>query len=317
MILIGYKIGFFYGIVQKNPVYNDDILYNEIEPKGGMMYNQNNGYKKFNRGTSSKATHLIGEIEQMLREFNGTMLPHDKSYFDFCLKNAGVNGLTVAKEKLQDLIDNPRNVSLLVVGGNTYPYKDTLKAMGFKLGKVQGQWVNYAPFCSDLADSVNQDFPKLFTFKTDSLDAVLPKLAEAKKKSYETNADEPHKLDGKVLEVTKWYGNIVKEEFGLEVIFRNIRIKKVHRETAKAFEVDFELFGGIARCCGICGRQLDNEISKASGIGPVCATKLGFPRPTLESAKEIQKMLEEKFKQSGVIEKKWVPKSQVTVLEVE
>jgi hypothetical protein len=77
-----------------------------------------------------------------------------------------------------------------------------------------------------------------------------------------------------------------------------------------------KLYGGVARCCGICGRDLDNEISKAAGIGPICATKFGFPRPTIETAAEINKMLEEKFRQAGTIEKKWIPKSQVTILEV-
>ena len=187
--------------------------------------------------------------------------------------------------------------------------------MGFKLGKVQGQWVNYAPYNSDLLNTVSAELPKLVTFKTDSLEAVLPQLLEAKKQSYDSQG--PSDYEGKVLEVTKWYGEIVKTEFNLEVIFRNIKVTKVHRETSKAIEADFELFGGIARSCGICGRSLDNEISKASGIGPICAQKFGFPRPTLESAKEIQKMLEEKFKQSGTIERKWIPKSQVTILEVE
>ncbi len=263
----------------------------------------------------SKASHLIGEIEQMLREFKGVMLPHDKSYFEFCLKNAGVNGLTTAKERLEDLIDNPRTSRILVVGGNTYPHKDSLKAMGFKLGKVNAQWVNYSVNYNDETVKAVEGLG-LSTIETDSIENAMPKLAEMRKAAQEKQAAAPHELDGKVLEVTKWYGRIVKDEFNLDVIFRNLKVVKVHRETDKAYQVDFQLFGGVARCCGICGRELDNEISKAAGIGPVCATKLGFPRPTIESAEKINKMIEEKFRQAGTIEKKWIPKSQITILEV-
>lgn len=31
--------------------------------------------------------------------------------------------------------------------------------------------------------------------------------------------------------------------------------------------------------CSICGRRLDNAISVQMGIGPICADKLGIPRP--------------------------------------
>jgi hypothetical protein len=188
----------------------------------------------------SRAAHLINEIEEMMRNFKGVMLPHDKSYFEFCLKNAGINGLTAAKERLEDLIDNPRTSQILVVGGNTYPYKDVLKAMGFKLGKVNSQWVNYSVNYNDETIKAVENLG-LFTFKTDSIEGALPKLVEMRKAAQEKQAAAPHNLDGKVLEVTKWYGKIVKDEFGLDVIFRNLKVVKVHRETDKAYQVDFQL----------------------------------------------------------------------------
>jgi hypothetical protein len=36
------------------------------------------------------------------------------------------------------------------------------------------------------------------------------------------------------------------------------------------------LFGVESRACGVCGRRLTRRISRALGIGPVCAAKTGF-----------------------------------------
>lgn len=79
--------------------------------------------------------------------------------------------------------------------------------------------------------------------------------------------------------------------------------------------VDAEFFGGVARACAVCGRVLDNDISRASGIGPICAGKMGLPRPTRENANEILKQLEEKTKNMAPIERKWIPKSQMKIIE--
>jgi hypothetical protein len=131
------------------------------------------------------------------------------------------------------------------------------------------------------------------------------------KTDQEVQPIEGHPLIGQVYETTKWYGKIIKEKLGIGVIFRNIRVLNIYKETDRAILVDAELFGGIGRCCGVCGRYLDNEISRATGIGPVCASKMGLPRPTMENAKEIVKLLEAKSKEAGLIEKVWIPKSQI------
>ena len=116
---------------------------------------------------------------------------------------------------------------------------------------------------------------------------------------------------GKVLEVSKWYANAFKENNNAAYAFRNLKVLNVYRETMKAIQVDAEFFGGISCRCGVCGRQLDNAISQATGIGPVCAEKLGLGRPSLESAQEFVKKLQDMSKAQGVFNKVWIPKSQI------
>jgi hypothetical protein len=121
----------------------------------------------------------------------------------------------------------------------------------------------------------------------------------------------------KILEVSKWYAGVFKENNKTEYAFRNLKISNVYRETEKALQVDATFYGGIACRCGVCGRELNNDISRATGIGPVCATKIGLPRPTMDSAKEIVKRLEEMSGAQGEFKKVWIPKSQIKeILEV-
>lgn len=64
-------------------------------------------------------------------------------------------------------------------------------------------------------------------------------------------------------------------------------------------------------CCRNCGRDLTDWISKASGMGPVCAKHLGITRPTTKSEiEEFNKKLKEKIEEMGEFEF-WVPKSQI------
>ena len=120
-----------------------------------------------------------------------------------------------------------------------------------------------------------------------------------------------HQLKGKKVELKKWYGNILKDELGNDFAFRNVEIKKVYRETQKAILADFKFYGGIMCSCGVCGKTLTDEISKATGIGPVCAKKLGLPRPTLTNVKEVITELNKVVDAMPEVNKKWIPKSQI------
>lgn len=120
-----------------------------------------------------------------------------------------------------------------------------------------------------------------------------------------------HAYDGMVFEVKRWIANKIKEEQNTAFLFRNFRVLKVKRETAKAFQIDAEFFSGIASTCGICGAELSNDISRATGIGPICAGRMGLDRPSMKNAKEIVAQMEAVSKAQGTFKDVWIPKSQI------
>jgi SWI/SNF-related matrix-associated actin-dependent regulator 1 of chromatin subfamily A len=120
-----------------------------------------------------------------------------------------------------------------------------------------------------------------------------------------------HKIENTVIETTAWYSKTFKESHNTSYAFRNFKVLKFLGETSKAYHVDVEFFSGISCTCGVCGRGLTNDVSKATGIGPVCAEKIGLPRPTLESAKETVKQMESLSQQQGQFTSIWIPKSQI------
>ena len=64
-------------------------------------------------------------------------------------------------------------------------------------------------------------------------------------------------------------------------------------------------------CCRNCGRDLTDWISKASGMGPICAKYLGIKRPTTkQEIAEFNKNLKEKIEEMGEFEF-WIPKSHI------
>ncbi len=105
---------------------------------------------------------------------------------------------------------------------------------------------------------------------------------------------------------------IMEKNPGLKVCFRNLEIVHIERETTKAILVDVEFLSRIVTSCHICGQPLDTEVSKACGIGPTCAKKIGFNRPKATDAAEILKAVESFASQVGVIRGVWLPKSFIT-----
>lgn len=102
---------------------------------------------------------------------------------------------------------------------------------------------------------------------------------------------------------------IMEKRPDLKVCFRNLEIVRVERETQKAVLVDVRFVSKIVTSCHVCGQPLDTEISKACGIGPVCAKKIGFPRPKLKDAGAILLAVEQMARDVGVIQSIWLPKS--------
>lgn len=207
---------------------------------------------------------------------------------------------------------------MIVVMGNSWEIKDDLKSR-FKMSFDWDNKIWYRPhvdastlwWWEDTIKSLSKNVDVAWVVSMGAV-AEMKKIKEIEKASPRTveNA-KAHELDGSVMEVKAWYARKFKEEHNTGYAFRNLKVLKILKETERAYQMDVEFFGGIASSCGCCGRDLDNAVSKAVGIGPICAEKIGLPRPTLETAKEILEELEKKSKAQGVFNGVWIPKSQV------
>ncbi len=117
---------------------------------------------------------------------------------------------------------------------------------------------------------------------------------------------------GQEITIRKWLAQSLATKRNMPFFFRNLIVEEVLNETNRAVEVKVRFDSKIATCCHLCGRGLDHEVSKATGIGPVCAKKyLKVKRPTLQNSKEIIAKIEEEAKNAGVIGPLWIPKSQI------
>ena len=210
----------------------------------------------------------------------------------------------------------------VVAYGKTFDLNDKFRQYGFTLKKLDGIWVWYREILSDKlwywTQTVEGFGPGVQAFYVKDLSKVgeavqtLKEVAPVEKRP----ELESHELDGAVFEVKKWYAQQFKENNNTQYAFRNLKILKVKQESAKAYLVDAEFFSGIASSCGCCGLELNNDISRATGIGPICAKKIGLPRPTMATAKEIVKQLESLSTAQGVFKDVWIPKSQIKVIKV-
>jgi hypothetical protein len=204
--------------------------------------------------------------------------------------------------------------AFVLASGKTYEHRERLNQLGFKLDYDNKIW-----FRSILKDKfwVWEELIKPLVGVDISLASnliegiLLVKEFEQMRKECTTPEPIEHELTDKILEVSKWYAVKFKENNNSEYIFRNLKVLNVYIETRKAYLIDAEFYGGITSTCGCCGRELINEISRATGIGPVCATKIGLPRPKIETAQETVKLLHEKSKQQGIFKQVWIPKSQI------
>ena len=207
--------------------------------------------------------------------------------------------------------------SYVVVYGDTFDINQKMKLQyGFKFNYDRKYW--YRGILADKywywEQTIKTMSGKAQVVFVKNLEDFPKYKAEVDQFEKEMKASEPvpaHDLDGVVMEVSRWYAGIFKEKQNTAFAYRNLRVLKVFKETHAAYLVDAEFFSGIASSCGVCGRQLDNDISRATGIGPVCAQKIGIVRPTMETAKEVVKHLESMSKAQGVFKQVWIPKSQI------
>jgi len=116
---------------------------------------------------------------------------------------------------------------------------------------------------------------------------------------------------GDQIEVKHFIAERISQDAKAPVAFRNFEVVEMLRESAKAIQVRVRMASKIASSCHLCGQPLDTEISRASGVGPVCAEKLGFKRPKLADAADILAKLDKMAQDIGVIGPVWIPKSQI------
>jgi hypothetical protein len=121
----------------------------------------------------------------------------------------------------------------------------------------------------------------------------------------------PQLRNGDQIEVKHFIAERIAQDAKAPVAFRNFEVVEMLRESAKAIQVRVRMASKIASSCHLCGQPLDTEISRASGVGPVCAEKLGFKRPKLTDAADILAKLDKMAQDFGIIGPVWIPKSQI------
>ncbi len=116
---------------------------------------------------------------------------------------------------------------------------------------------------------------------------------------------------GQRIEVKAWLARRLQADLRMDFFFRDLEVVTVQNETLKAYHVTVKFVSQVVTNCHICGRDLDTEISRATGIGPVCADRLGIARPTLANANDTLKAIDELCSKIGSVGPIWIPKSQI------
>lgn len=120
------------------------------------------------------------------------------------------------------------------------------------------------------------------------------------------------KAVGDVMTIRKHFANKKAKELGYKVFFRTVVVEEVLAETPRAIQVRVSFSSKLSTYCVCCGLNLDTEISKATGVGAVCAKKyLGIKRVTLADAPMVLAKIEEETKALGITPAIWIPKSQM------
>lgn len=132
--------------------------------------------------------------------------------------------------------------------------------------------------------------------------AVAPVAAADFKPSYN---------NGVILELRSFIAKKLQEEFQLQHTFRNVEVLETLRETEKAIQVRLKLSPRYSTRCCVCGLPLDTEISRATGIGPVCAKNWGISRYGSNAAHEVIKELESRLEKVMTDRPFWIPRSQI------
>ena len=117
---------------------------------------------------------------------------------------------------------------------------------------------------------------------------------------------------GQHIEVKTWLIKKIAQQFGIAFLFRNLELVEIKAESKKAIYAYIKCYSKPSIHCHCCGRDLTNAISRATGIGPICATKyFDISRPSMAEAKEVCKAIDAKAEKIGTIGPVWIAKSQI------
>ena len=203
--------------------------------------------------------------------------------------------------------------NLIVILGNSYPIKNTLKTKGFRFDGLNKLWFKSATDLSAqkaLSEELESEGVLVaFTSSLESLRTLSRAMRESTREAREPEI--AHRLTGSILEMSKWYATKFHEQHGTRFAFRNLKVLKVKAETPRAYLMEVEFFGGISSSCGCCGKALRDRFSIATGIGPVCAERLGIPRATEDQAHLVIEQMARICREAGTFREVWIPKSQI------
>ena len=113
---------------------------------------------------------------------------------------------------------------------------------------------------------------------------------------------------GDYVVVNKFMASKIGEATGLLRPHYGLEILAVHHETEKAWLVDAKLSAKKTCYCAICGIELTNPTSRARGIGPICAEKVGVGYSETSVAELEDKLVDYK------VQKVWIAKKCVKEL---
>ena len=113
------------------------------------------------------------------------------------------------------------------------------------------------------------------------------------------------------IKITKFIAKRVAEENELEFRPFLMTISKVLKETDRAYQVVGKLTVSDVSSCRVCGRDLTDWRSQATGVGPVCSKHLNIPYVKKEEDIEVyKKLLKMKVDKIGDLTF-WLAKSQI------
>ena len=179
-------------------------------------------------------------------------------------------------------------------------YKEVKPEVADYLNSYSGSWY----FLLDVKRKF-QRFGKLSFAQANAVERAMARDAERNKV---LSGSEKTFKAGDIIGITKKYAEHLSRRTNHNPFFRNLVVTKVHEETNSSVTLSVMFNSELAFSCNVCGRALDNEISQACGIGPVCYGKLSKNRPSISRAKEMIKEIEAYSRQVGEIGPFAIPK---------